>query len=302
MSFGTNLQFLRKKKEMTQEELAEKMAVSRQTVSKWESDGAFPETEKIVALCDLFGCTMDALLREDLVREYSEADKSYDTHMNRFSLAIAGGVGLILLGLVAMFLLMALAVAEDIAIVALLVFVAIAVFIFIIAGITHSDFVKEHPHIGKIYDRETVRRYQHIFPVLIGAPVVFILLGVIFLIASESMEMPIGFTADRWDYLITMIFFIFITIAVSVLVWAGLQKSKYDVDEYNKETSKEENDEDTLSGKLGGVIMLLATVIYLVLGFVWHLWHPGWIVFIIGGILCGVMEIIFPEKKNKNEP
>ena len=110
MSLGTNLQFLRKKKEMTQEELAEKMEVSRQTISKWESDGAFPETEKIIGLCELFGCTVDALLRDDLARDYTEADKAYDVHMNRFSLAIAGGVGLVLLGLVTMFLLFALGV------------------------------------------------------------------------------------------------------------------------------------------------------------------------------------------------
>lgn len=46
MSFGQNLQFLRKMhKGMTQEELAEKMGVSRQTISKWEIDSSFPEIE-----------------------------------------------------------------------------------------------------------------------------------------------------------------------------------------------------------------------------------------------------------------
>ena len=300
MSFGTNLQFLRKKKEMTQEELAEKMEVSRQTVSKWESDGAFPETEKTIALCELFGCTMDALLRDDLVREYTEADASYDTHMNRFSLAVAGGVGLILFGLVVMFLMGALGLHEIFMTIALLFFVAIAVFIFIFAGITHSDFVKEHPYIGKIYDRAEVKRYNRLFPILLGASVMGILFGVIFLIASEGIAMPEGFTEERWESLLTMIFFILITISVTVIVWAGLQKSKYDIDDYNKTADKEngEDKENSLSGKIGGVIMLLATVIYLVIGFVWNLWHPGWIVFLIGGILCGITEIIFPDKKN----
>ncbi len=283
---------------MTQEELAEKMEVSRQTVSKWESDGAFPETEKIIALCELFGCTMDALLRDDLVREYTEADRSYDTHMNHFSLAIAGGVGLVLLGLVVMFLMGAFGIHEIFMTIAFLFFVAIAVFIFIFAGITHSDFVKEHPYIGKIYDRAEVKRYERLFPILIGASIVGILFGVMFLIASESLSMPEGFTEERWDSLLTMIFFIFITISVTVIVWAGLQKSKYDIDDYNQEADKEKNQKETLSGKIGSVIMLLATVIYLVIGFVWNLWHPGWIVFIIGGILCGVAEIIFPDKKN----
>lgn len=51
MSFGTNLQFMRKMyNAMSQEELAEKMEVSRQTISKWEMDNAFPEMEKAIAL------------------------------------------------------------------------------------------------------------------------------------------------------------------------------------------------------------------------------------------------------------
>lgn len=67
MSLGKNLQFLRKMHNgMTQEELAEKMQVSRQTISKWELDLAYPEIEKAMELCQLFSCTMDNLFREDM--------------------------------------------------------------------------------------------------------------------------------------------------------------------------------------------------------------------------------------------
>ena len=66
MSFGQNLQFLRKMRNMTQEELAERMAVSRQTVSKWELEAAFPEVPKITELCALFSCSMDQLVRENM--------------------------------------------------------------------------------------------------------------------------------------------------------------------------------------------------------------------------------------------
>lgn len=67
MSFGQNLQFLRKlHRGMTQDELAEKMGVSRQTISKWEMDVCFPEMEKALLLCELFSCSLDGLLREDL--------------------------------------------------------------------------------------------------------------------------------------------------------------------------------------------------------------------------------------------
>lgn len=67
MSFGQNLQFLRKMgNKMTQEELAEKLGVSRQTVSKWELDAVYPEMDKVIELCNLFSCTMDELVREDM--------------------------------------------------------------------------------------------------------------------------------------------------------------------------------------------------------------------------------------------
>lgn len=67
MSLGQNLQFLRKmRNKMTQEELAEKLEVSRQTISKWELDTVYPEMEKVIELCKLFSCTMDELVREDM--------------------------------------------------------------------------------------------------------------------------------------------------------------------------------------------------------------------------------------------
>ena len=67
MKLGTNLQYLRKLHgNMTQEKLAEKMGVSRQTISKWETGDASPELEKLLELSKLFSCTLDALLKEDL--------------------------------------------------------------------------------------------------------------------------------------------------------------------------------------------------------------------------------------------
>ena len=66
MSIGKNLHFLRKMSRLTQEQLAEKLDVSRQTVSKWELDAAYPEMDKLIELCELFNCSMDQLVREDM--------------------------------------------------------------------------------------------------------------------------------------------------------------------------------------------------------------------------------------------
>jgi transcriptional regulator with XRE-family HTH domain len=66
MSLGKNIQYLRKLLGITQEGLAEKMGVSRQAVSNWESDQVYPEVMKLTALSDLFHCKVDTLLRDDL--------------------------------------------------------------------------------------------------------------------------------------------------------------------------------------------------------------------------------------------
>ena len=66
MNFGKNLQILRKMTNMTQEELADKMNISRQTVSKWELGATLPEIEKLIELCEMFNCSVDELLRGNM--------------------------------------------------------------------------------------------------------------------------------------------------------------------------------------------------------------------------------------------
>ena len=55
MKFGDNLRNLRKSKNISQEALAEKVKVSRQSVSKWETGEAYPEMNNILELCKIFG-------------------------------------------------------------------------------------------------------------------------------------------------------------------------------------------------------------------------------------------------------
>ena len=72
MSFGSNLQYLRQLSGgMTQEALAEKLNVSRQTVSKWEMDAANPEMDKAIELCRIFNCSLDNLFREEMDKRNS---------------------------------------------------------------------------------------------------------------------------------------------------------------------------------------------------------------------------------------
>lgn len=66
MKFGENLYNLRKNAKMSQEKLAEKMSVSRQSISKWENGEGYPEMDKILKLCNIFHCKINDLVHEDL--------------------------------------------------------------------------------------------------------------------------------------------------------------------------------------------------------------------------------------------
>jgi transcriptional regulator with XRE-family HTH domain len=66
MKFGDNLKKLRKTKRLSQETLAEKVGVSRQSVSKWETGESYPEMNNILELCKIFHCKINDLVHENL--------------------------------------------------------------------------------------------------------------------------------------------------------------------------------------------------------------------------------------------
>lgn len=72
MTTGEKLAALRRKKGLTQEDLSEKLNVSRQSVSRWEMDAAFPETDKLIKLGKLFECSIDFLL-DNKIAETSQS-------------------------------------------------------------------------------------------------------------------------------------------------------------------------------------------------------------------------------------
>ena len=73
MSLGERICQYRVRRRLSQQEVAEKLEVSRQSVSKWETDGAVPELDKLVKLCELFEVSLDELVRGEKPQE-SEAE------------------------------------------------------------------------------------------------------------------------------------------------------------------------------------------------------------------------------------
>ncbi|MGN0379232.1 MAG: helix-turn-helix domain-containing protein [Butyrivibrio sp.] len=76
MTLGEKLYKLRRENNFTQEQLADTLGVSRQAISKWESDTAFPETDRLIKISELFGCSLDYLLKNNGETQ-SDADSGF---------------------------------------------------------------------------------------------------------------------------------------------------------------------------------------------------------------------------------
>ena len=310
MTFGENLQFLRKRADLTQEDLAEKMEVSRQSVSKWESNAAYPEMDAILRLCDLFGVDMDTLLRGDVSRRFGEDTAGYDKHMNTFSRAIAGGVGLILLGVtILVTLLIGLTADAEVAVypivgtAILLICITTAVAIFIVSGMGHDRFRKKHPAIQPFYTEEQIDAFERRFPLLIALPIVLILIGVVIQVAIVLVpELSDAGSKDQWALLGTAALLFCITVATTVLVWAGIQKSKYNIEEYNRQTRQEldptpeQKRLNRLVGAVWGSGMILATALHLLLGFTMDMWDSAAPIYPVAALLCVAVTIFLKRK------
>lgn len=78
MSFAEKLQSLRKSKGISQEQLAELLDVSRQSISKWESGQNYPEIDKLIKLSDLFDITLDDLVKDKASKFKDEEKENAD--------------------------------------------------------------------------------------------------------------------------------------------------------------------------------------------------------------------------------
>lgn len=291
MNFGKNLQEFRKARGLSQEELAEKMGVSRQAIGKWESGGGYPEAEKLIELSEVLDCSMDALVRGKSGSSTAQGGSMKETYvrlMDKFSKSMAVAIGLILLG-VAGFVGMA-SFGEyyaDYGLVVLLGFVMVSVPVFVMRGMEMGSFKEKYPRLEEFFDAEEIESYNHKFSRLVAGAISVILAGLV-----VFMALIVTNIFGEFEALASAVFLLFISVAVPILVYAGIQKGKYDIAHYNRENSAEFKAETVRAGRYSGVIMLFATIIFLVLGILLEAWEWCWITFPVGGMLCGVVSLI----------
>ncbi len=145
MKFNEKLLELRKKEGLSQEELADKVDVSRQTVSKWETDQSSPDFDKIIPLCEYFGITSDELLTGN--SNIKEAKQ--DNVKSNFARNIAVAVMLYIFAVLALCLCAAQFDQPIIGLSIFFAFIACGTGLLIYNGIYYSKESKEKPETKK---------------------------------------------------------------------------------------------------------------------------------------------------------
>jgi len=299
MAFFENLQYIRSRAGITQEQLAEQLGVSRQSVSKWESGSSFPEMDTLIRICDLYDLNLDTLLRGDVQASQVADTAQYDNFMNRFAVRMSFSIGGIIAAVAIMILLSALGVAEELAVAFLLLVITIAVVVIVASSIQHDHFRKKHPAIDDFYTEEEKDAFHQKFIWLITGGVGAILFGVVLLVGLFSF-LP---EQEPYESCSAALFLLIIAGAVTTLIYAGMQEDKYKIWKYNRDNNPtpEAKKRLDLIGTVCGCIMLTATAIYVALGFIRFSWGTSWWVFPVGGILCGIASTILNPYKGEDD-
>lgn len=296
MSFRDNLQHLRATRNMTQEQLAMLLGVSRQSVTKWEAEKSYPEMDKLLKICQVFECSLDDLVQGDLTgREAGTAASvpagpptdvcGFDEHQRRLARQVPAGVAAILVGCGLGFLAEGRftlfgADADILVIVLILLGVLVGLAFFIPAGMEHAAFVKAHPYVEDFYtedDRATARRS---FTRALVAGIALIFVGSVCIMVLGNDR-----ATEREGLCLMMLF---IAAGVWLIVRYAMLLGRTNVAEYNRSVAEDLEVEDIVSAKVDeevrsallerkrsgekigavcGVIMIVATIVGFVLLF-----------------------------------
>lgn len=290
MKFEENLRELRKQHGMSQEELADHLQVSRQSISKWENGSAMPELDKLLQLCELFQCTLDDLLKGEIREEPAITKAEYEKQTRLEAILTTVGVGMILLGL-AMYNFLDqywYAQEESVLDAMFLTFVLIGVVCFVFMGMKKSFFDRRYPQIPQgFYGENEINDFERQFTIAMCLGVAILLVAVI---AQQLLERYSGESFANGTFLLLVM------IAVCIFVYYGIRKGKIDQTMPQSTQCKKQKQQEETFGLYSGMIMLIATGAYLILSFLFDAWGRAWILFPLGGILCGILRLFMESR------
>lgn len=285
MSLAENLQYLRAREGVTQEQLAERLDVSRQSVSKWESAASYPEMDTLLKLCDMFQVDMDTLLRGSVENSLSEDTAGYDRFMTLYARKIAGGVSAIVGSVALWSFLSALGLSEMLGTAILLLVIAAAAVVFIASSMEEEHFRKKHPVIPDFYTEPQKERFHRRYIWYIAGGVGAILLGVVLMVLAFTV-LP---EKEPYESYMGAAFLVIVACAVYFLIYGGMLEDKYNIAKYNRQNNPTPEDKSRRrrATTACAVIMILATAVFLFAGLAYYKWNWAAIIYPVGGVLCG---------------
>lgn len=306
---------LRKKSGMSQEELADKIGVSRQAVSKWESMQSIPDLDKILKMSKLFNVSTDFLLKDELEMEEAreeievESDKKIVTMemANEFiklrmanARKIATGVVLCILCPIPLFILGFLTEIyekyEDLlvvtAIVSLLIMVAIAVCIFVSMAnklkpyefLEHEEFETQYGVTGMA--KEIKKEFNDTYSKNNIIGIITCILSVI--------PLFIGIFGDEDIYGVIglCLMFCFIAFGVYRLVVVGYKMEGLQLLLQEGDYTRTKKRKLPIMNAFSSCYWCLVTAIYLAYSFISKNWYSSWVIWPVAGVLFGGLYVV----------
>ena len=322
---------LRKQNGWSQEELATRLNVSRQSVSKWESMASIPDLDKIVKLSQIFGVSTDYLLMDEIEEEPSfgtqeilqngepvptcsitmEEASSYMNLIEKASTWIATGVAMCILSPVVLIVLGGLQeyhkieITEDattgIGIVVLLIMIAVAVIFFISNGMKLDKYeYLEKENLSLEYGiAGIVEKKKEAFAPVFQKGIIIGVTLCILCVVPLMFTLIIG--AEEITYIYCAAFLlIMIAVAVFLFVKSGMVQSSYNKLLEEGDYTREKKSLNRKNATASTVYWCVMTALYLGISFLTMRWDSTWIIWPVAGVLFGAVEAIL-EVRQKNK-
>ena len=321
MTLSEKIVFLRRQKNWSQEELALQLDVARQSISKWESGQSLPELDKLVRMSELFGVSLDLLVKDSEELSdgaqvtddraspdgapsarcvYTDEANEFLAFRRRSSRMIALGVLLCILSPICLLLLTALAgeeaavISENMAVIwgliAIFLLVTPAVVLFVVVGmqgepyacLTQADFVLAHAAEADVRAQKMASRRER----TVGyatATALCILSPIPLLYASLVWQKPLPVMLG------VICILVLAGLGASLFTLMGVRQSSYDLllheGEYQTKKSRREE-------AISSAYWLVVTAVYLAVSFAFDSWHISWVIWVAASVLFGAFEAI----------
>ena len=326
MILADKIMELRKKNGWSQEELAEKMDVSRQSISKWESAQSVPDMGRLVRLSEIFGVSTDYLLKDELESEEPSGGESAEGTLRSVSMEeasaflqmreetaprIALGVMLCILSPILLIVLggasemgvlaltQAQAMGVGLAVLFVLVGCAVALFVTCSLRAARFEYLEKEP-IDTLYGvagmaRDRREKFQGVYTRQLTIGIVLCVVAALPLFVSIAIGGEESFLHVLAIGLLLALVAIGVLLIVRVsIVWGGFQQLLEEGD-YDRENKAFEKRNTWLSGSY----WLLVTAGYLAWSFLTDGWDHTWIVWPIAGVAFGAIWAVLRAVQRK---